>query len=183
VNLVAAPDGFGLGFRDADVADLALLDEFLQRADRFLDLDLGVDAVEVVEIDIVHAQVPERPLDGLADISPRAVDPEPLAGIGHFRADLGRHQHLVALALEGLGQQHLVLERTVDLGRVEKRDAQLDGAGQRRKILLLVARAVEGAHPHAAEPFGADDETLVAQLYLLHLQFLFVNEFPPRNVR
>ena len=53
--------------RGADGADLALADEVGQRAERLLDVGLRVGAVELVEVDPVGAQAPQRVLDGLDD--------------------------------------------------------------------------------------------------------------------
>jgi hypothetical protein len=56
------------------VPDLALPDQLAQRADRVLDRRGGVDAVLVVEVDVVGAKAPQRPLDGDAEVLRGAVD-------------------------------------------------------------------------------------------------------------
>ena len=52
--------------------------------------------------------------------------------------------------------QLLVGERAVDVGGVEERDAELERAVDRRDRLVVVARAVELGHAHAAEADGRD---------------------------
>src|SRR5581483_10010170 len=85
----------------------------------------------------------------------------------HAARELGRDHVLVAVALDRTADEHFVRQRAVELRRVEKVDAELPRAPDRRDGLVLVGRAVEGRHPHAAEP---DRRHLhVCQLALLHL--------------
>ena len=49
--------------RGADVADLALLDEVGQRAEGLVDVGVRVGAVDLVEVDPVGAEPPQRVLD------------------------------------------------------------------------------------------------------------------------
>ena len=53
---VSAADRGGAGLGQPDVADLALGDELRQGADGVLDGGLRIDAVLVVQIDVVGAQ-------------------------------------------------------------------------------------------------------------------------------
>ena len=66
-----------------EVADLAGLDELGHRADGLLDRDVLVDAVLVVEVDVVDAEALQRGVAGLPDVLRRAVDAEPLAVRAH----------------------------------------------------------------------------------------------------
>jgi hypothetical protein len=56
----------------ADGADLALPDEVGQRTEGFVDVDGGVGAVHLVEVDPVGVQASQRVLDGVDDPTPRA---------------------------------------------------------------------------------------------------------------
>jgi len=47
---------------------LQAADDLLQRLDRLLDRHLGVEAVRLVEVDVVGAQSLERPVDRLHDV-------------------------------------------------------------------------------------------------------------------
>ena len=82
VHGVRAADRLGAGLGEADVADLALLHQFGHRADGLLDRRVGVDAVLVVEVDVVDAQALQRALaaawtySGLPSIEP-SVDSSP----------------------------------------------------------------------------------------------------------
>ena len=59
--------------RRADGADLALVDELLQRAERLLERRLLVLLVVLVEVDVVGLQAPERRVERAADEAARAV--------------------------------------------------------------------------------------------------------------
>jgi hypothetical protein len=63
------------------VADLALGLEVGQRPDLVGEGDLGVDAVELEQVDPVEAQVAEAQLDLLAEV-PVAPDRPPVTGAG-----------------------------------------------------------------------------------------------------
>ena len=56
MHLHGAPQSVGAGFRQADVADLAFLDQLRHGANRFLDRSIRIDAVLVVEVDVLDAQ-------------------------------------------------------------------------------------------------------------------------------
>jgi hypothetical protein len=59
VNGVGTTDGLHSCFGEAEVSDLALLDQVLDGAGDGFDRDLGVDAVLVEEVDPVGAKPPE----------------------------------------------------------------------------------------------------------------------------
>ncbi len=115
---VGAPDGVGPGFGQAEVADLALGDELGHGADGLLDRGVGVDAVLVVEVDVVGAEPLQRAFDREADVRRAAVEPA-AAGVGH-EPELGGQHDLVAAALEGAADELLVGVRAVDLGGVDE---------------------------------------------------------------
>ena len=133
---------------------------------------VGIDAVLVVEVDVVDAEPRERRLAGLADVLGAAVDALPAAVVAAHVAELGRQHDLVASLGDGASDQQLVLERTVDVGRVEEEDAQVEGAVDGGDRLVVVGHAVELRHPHAAQPLGRHLEPLAAQLACLHRHLL-----------
>jgi hypothetical protein len=63
-----AADRYGSGLGQADVANLTLGDQFGQGTHCLLDGCLGIDAVLVVQIDVVSAQPPQRALDCGANV-------------------------------------------------------------------------------------------------------------------
>jgi hypothetical protein len=56
---MGAPDRRGAGLRHAEVAHLALGHELRHRPDRLLDRGRAVDAVQVVEVDVVDPEPPQ----------------------------------------------------------------------------------------------------------------------------
>ena len=54
----------------AEVADLALVHEIAQRAEGLVDVGVGVGAVDLVEVDPVGVQAPQRVLDAADDPAP-----------------------------------------------------------------------------------------------------------------
>jgi hypothetical protein len=81
VHSVGAADGVDPRFGESDVADLALRDEFCERPDRLFDRRVRVDAMLVVEVDVVGAEPLERTFDRGANVGRAAVDAGP-AGVG-----------------------------------------------------------------------------------------------------
>ena len=70
---MGAADGFRARLGEAEVQNLALLDEVFHRAGDVLDRHGRIDAVLVVEIDAVGPQALERFLDDLPDVLRSAV--------------------------------------------------------------------------------------------------------------
>ncbi len=155
------------GLRQAEVQRLALADEIADRAGDVLDRHGGIDAVLVEKVDAVGAR--------------RRSDPSTAARIDFGRlsrsAPIWRpfsilNPNLVAMvtrvapADQRPADQRLVGERPIDLGGVEKRAAELDGAMQRRDRLLVVRRTVGLAHAHAAQSDRRDLEALLAEFPL-----------------
>ena len=116
-------DRVGRRLGEPEVADLALRDELAHRADRLLDRDIGVDAVQVVEVDVVEAQALERALDRALTFSgvPSLLDRRRVGVHVALDAELGGEDERVAVAaLERRAEQLLVRVRPVHLGGVEE---------------------------------------------------------------
>ena len=83
--------------RQPEVPHCARLDERGHRADGVFDGRARVRAVQVVQVDVVRAEMFEQLLDGDVDVRGRAVD----AALGRCvraEAELGREEDLDALA-------------------------------------------------------------------------------------
>ena len=109
----------------------------------------------IEEIDGIDLQALERGFRNLMDAFRPAVETLPTrTSVGiKIETKLGGDHHLPAEGGEGLAQEFFIRERAVDLGRVEKGDAALDGRTENCDHLLLVlGRAVRKAHAHASEP-------------------------------
>ena len=151
---VGPADRVGGCFGEPEVSDLPGVDELLDRPGDVLDRHIRVDAVLVVEVDVVGAQPAQRTLDGAADarrIAAQATGQDTV--LLERKPELGGDDNLVAVRLEGLTDDVLVGERPVHLGGVEERDAELDGTSDDGDAVgSFGGRGVVGAgHAHAAE--------------------------------
>ena len=107
--------------RAADVADLAGAHQIVERAQHLLDGRQGVEAVQLIEVDVVGAQPPQAGLDGPNQVMARRADVVgPRAGA---KRPLGGDDHLIAAALDRLAQDLLGHAARVDVGRVEHGEA------------------------------------------------------------
>ena len=151
----------------ADVADLALGDEVVERRERLLDRRDRVGLVQLVEVDPVGPQAAQRRLDGEPDVAARpAHAPVRTVRAGHVHAELGGEHDLVALALERLAHQRLgePALRAVDVGGVEEGHAGVDrGADHRVRPSCVSDRRACAAEVVAAEADGRDDESGVSE--------------------
>src|SRR4249919_2086992 len=158
-------------FRQTEVPDLALLDQVLDCSRNLFDRNVRIDTVLVEKVDGVDAQPLERGLGDLPDVFGPTVEPSAALPAGiDLEPELGGDHHLVTNGRERLAHQLLVRERTIDLGGVEERHAEIDGrADHADHVLLVASRAVAEAHAHAAQADGGDLQVAVAQLALLHV--------------
>ena len=101
-----------VGVGDADPADLALVLELLERADRLGVGHVRVGAVVLVEVDPVGAERLQRGLAGALEVLGAAVELPAAVGRAGVAA-LGGDDHAVAAAVERLGDQPLVVAEVV----------------------------------------------------------------------
>src|SRR5712691_8127436 len=106
------------GLREAEIAHLAGLDQPRHRAHRLLDRHVRVDAVQVVEVDVVDAELREARLAGGAHVLGPAV------GVVDV-TELGADDDVVAPAFQRAAEHALVLALHVAVCGVEERDAQV----------------------------------------------------------
>ena len=132
---------------EAEVLDLALLNQFLHRPRHVLDGHVRVDPVLIEQVDdstlsrLSEASATSLMCSGRL-FSPAALLPP--VGPADVEPELGGDHHLVAEGSERLAHQFLVRERAVDLGGVEECDAAFDGRPEQRDHLLLVLRRAVG---------------------------------------
>ncbi len=171
VHVVSPADRLRRGLAEPDVEHLAVGDQLRHRADRLLDRDVGIDAVLVVEINMVGAEAPQRALDRAEDVLGRAVDRADGGHVARRRAvgparELGRDHVLVAAAFDRASDKLLVGQRPVELGGVDEVDPELERPLDRADRLALVGGSVEGRHSHATESESGNIE--VGQLAPFH---------------
>ena len=154
------------------MAHLAGGDELGHRGHGLLDRGLEVDAVLVVEVDVVDAEALERRVARVPDVVAVAADAEPLALLAADVAELRRDDDLVAASDDRTADEPLVRQRAVHVGRVEERDAELESPVDGRDRLVVVSRAVELGHAHAAEPERGDGQSLCPECACVHASTL-----------
>src|SRR5690348_10626399 len=126
---MSAADIGDTGFGKPEIANLALLDEFGNGSSDVLHRDSRIDAVLVDEIDVVGGKTLERALDGAANgLRPAVALGADLLAILQAKAEFGGERHLVAATLQRTAEQFFIPVGAVDLCRVEKGAAELDGA-------------------------------------------------------
>ena len=112
----------------ADVAHLAGADEVVERAQRLVDGDVGLRAVDLVEVDVVGLQAAQAGFALLDDVA--AAVAHVVGAFAHHAVHLGGEDDVVALAvaLERLAGDLLAAAAAVDVGGVEEVDAGVEGA-------------------------------------------------------
>src|SRR5436305_3705355 len=104
MNLLGATQCRWAGFRQAYMADQSSVNELSHRANGLFDRRRRVDAVQVIEVDVIGAQAPQACIErrphtvGTAQTAERPIRVE-------AAAELGRDDHLVAPALDGSAYQ------------------------------------------------------------------------------
>src|SRR5215218_8962358 len=178
---VCPADRLGAGLGQSDVAYLAFGDQLGQRADRLFDGRVRVDAVLVVEVDVVGAEPLERAFDrGLHIVCAAVDDAGAAAGVGD-ETELGRHDDVVAPALDGLADNFLAVEGAVDLGGVDVGDPEVQrpvNGADRLGVIEPPAGGVDAGHGHGSQTDAGDIEP--AQRYMLHQVLLWHYQSNPR---
>src|SRR5262249_25556597 len=106
----------------------------------------------IVEIDALDLQPSQTSFARLPNVIRFAVDAAKsrVAGIAQ-NPKLGCNHDLLAMSLERTADELLICVRTVNIGGVEKSDAEVDSAMHRGQRFLVIAVAVEIRHSHATE--------------------------------
>jgi hypothetical protein len=171
--LIAAVAGHPLGLDDltsgegrgTDVADLALADEVGEGAEGLLDVGVGTRAVNLVEVDPVGVEPPERVLDGPDD--PASGAALTVRVIAHSAVELGGQDDVVATASDGLADDLFGFTLGIDVGSVDEIDTGVEGGVDDADRLVVVGVA-PGAEHHGAEAQLADGDAGASQQVMVH---------------
>src|SRR5262249_45009429 len=88
--------------RAPDVTDLAPPDEIIERSHDLFDGRERIEAVKLVNVDEIGAEAAEAGVDSFDQVVARGAE---VIGPGaHAKRSLGRDDHLVATALDGLAE-------------------------------------------------------------------------------
>ena len=172
---MGAPQVLFGGLRDSPGTDLALGDELAKLLGNNLGLHLGVNAVLVVEVNSVDAQLAQALLAACANGLGAAVQHQIVVGVV-MHAHLGGNDHLVAEVANGGAHELLVvrdgavsLNAHIRLCGVVKVVADLVGGAQHVDG-HVVGRRVAGcmAKSHAAQAHRVYTQVALAKLQLFH---------------
>ena len=163
----------------ADVADLALVYEVAQRAERLVDVGVRVRAVDLVQVDPVGLQPAQRVLD-LADDPPPGV--ATLVGVvSHRHVDLaGEHDAFALTCGERLANDLLGFAGGVDVGGVDEVDPGIERAVDDADALVVILGAPLAEH-HRAEAQLADRDARASQDSVLHCCSCWFRRSPRRR--
>ena len=153
----------------AEVADLALGDQVVQRPQGLVYRGVGVRLMVLVEVDVVGVQAAQAVFDRLQNPLAR---PAALFGV---LADLhpefgGQHDFMAALA-QRLAEEFLRLRPAIDVGGVEQGDPGVEGGVHHGLGLGLIDAHAEVV---AAQPHDADLQPRIPQPTDLHSGVLHV---------
>src|ERR1700733_1769437 len=152
-------------------------DQFGQRAHRLLNRSIRIDAMLIIEINVIDAQPPQTSVARFLHIIRLAID---TANIGVRRiADnpklRGQH-NLIAFALDRASDELFILVRSIDIGGVEKVDAQFERPMNSRNRLGVIASRVKLRHTHAAQTDGGNFEAGTSKIARFHSGFPFIRK-------
>src|SRR5262245_8741330 len=160
----------GRNLAQTEVTRLAFFDKFRHRADRILNRNLRVDAVQVVKVDSLDAESFETALDSLAGVFGPAVNASDsgVVGVAHD-AELGGQKHLITLPLDCATDQLFIGVWPVYIRCVQKIDAEFQRAVNSFDGFSIITIAVKFAHAHAAESDGRNLRAVSAKASPLHM--------------
>ena len=119
---VGASDRRGGCFGQAEVLDLAGVDQLVDRSGDVFDRDVGVDAVLVEQVERVDLEPLEGGFGDLLDVFGSARQADLATVVVEGEPELRGDHDLTAERGEGFADELFVDERAVDLGGVEERD-------------------------------------------------------------
>src|SRR5436305_4077070 len=168
MDAMRTPDRIGRRLGETEIADLSLDDELCHRTNGVLDRRIRIDAVLIVEVDVIDTEPSQRSLARLLNILRLAAQPEPSAVSSAHVAELRRDDNVVAMSVDCPTDELFVRERTVGVRGVEEGDAERERALDRRQRFGIITPEVEVGHAHTAQAEGGDSEALSAKGTCLH---------------
>ena len=149
---------------NAAVANLALLDQIVERAQGFFERHGGIKAMQLVDVDPVGLEPLEARFNRLRDVTARRALHQ--TGIVHRVAEFRREHDVLAPRAEKLAEADFRAALVaVDIGGVEEGDAEIERLVDHRARGIGVDAQPEVI---AAQPDGGELERRVAELALFH---------------
>src|ERR1700719_4217638 len=169
MNGVRAANCFCAGLRQSQKAHLALAHKLRHRADRFFNRRSRIDAMLIVEIDAIDLQPAQTSFARFLDVIGFAIDSAEswLLGIAQD-SKLRREDDLFAMPSQRTADQLFVGVRSINVGGIEKSDAELERARNRSERFFIIAAAIEIRHAHAAETDRRNARSAPSKFSLFH---------------
>ena len=142
---------------NAERTHLALFDQPRHGADRVLDGDSGVDAVDVIEVDEFALQPFQRGLAGGCDGGRIIVGD--LAVLARHIAEFGGDEDRVTHVAKGAREQLFIVPVAVFVGCIEHCDAARARLMQHAQCIVLVGRAIAARQRRATQAEGKARES------------------------
>ena len=149
--------------RGAEIADLALASEVVQRPQRLLQRRRGVGPVQLIEVEMIGLEPAQASLDLRHDVV--AAAPPVIRPLTHLVVDLRGQHNPVAPALDGLSDQLLRPSLGVDVGGVQHVNPGIERGMHQGDCRSGFDPPTELRRP---QPQGRDPHTRAAQLAILH---------------
>jgi hypothetical protein len=140
---------------------IVFVDELNKNAHHIFDGHRLVDAVLVVEVDVVGVETLQARFATRPHVFGTSVDAVPTASLVAHDAKFGGDDGLLANAGKRFAQQFLVGIRPVHIRAIEEIDAQGQRAVENRDGGRVIRRAIELRHAHTAKP-----DTIYCQITL-----------------
>ena len=136
---------------------LALGHEIGEEPELLVGRHLGVDAVQLEQVDALDAESPQAELALLAEVL-RPTDGEPLPGSLTGESRLGGDDEVLGVGVERLEDQAFAHFGAIGVSRVDEVDAHVDGTAQHGEAGRPVGRLVP--HARSADLHGAVAESV-----------------------
>ena len=173
VNARGAANGLRRGFREAEGAHFARLNQPGHAAHRLFDGDVFVHAVLVVKINPLDAQPLQAFVAGLANVFRPAVDGDEAARAVADVSELGGEKDFFPPPANRPAHQLFVPPLAVNVGGIEEIHAELQRAMNHPNGLFIVSRPIEFRHAHAAKADGRNLRPVFAQSSFHHAHLPF----------
>src|SRR5690606_30846399 len=128
----------------ADVANELLFAELADRVKLLLARHLGIDAMELPQVDLLDPETLEAALKPLPQRFRAAIDP-PCVRPGPLKPGLGRDDEAVGIGVKGLADQLLADMRPIAFSGVDEVDAEFGQPEQDTQRLVPIGRRAPDA--------------------------------------
>ena len=153
----------GAIIRDAEIAHLALPDQFAHRAHGLVQRRRVIFLMQIIDVDIVGAEPLQAFVGGLQH--PASRQSAAVGIVAHGVGELGREYQSVPAVGNGAADHLLGIAARIGVGGIDEVDAGLARLGDDPRRRRLVGRPAEH---HGAQAYRRDFQAAAAELTILH---------------